>query len=578
MRIENVADLIAETLAQAGVKRIFGIVGDSLNGLTEALRKRQVIEWVHVRHEEVAAFAAAGESQITGSLAVCAGSCGPGNLHLINGLFDAHRSRTPVLALAAQIPSAEIGGGYFQETHPQDLFRECSHYCELVSDPTQLPYMLENAIRAAVGGRGVAVLVLPGDVALRAAPKREISPNAGLLPPVPLVRPAETELNALAALLNGAKRVTLFCGRGCAGAHDQLMKLAETLKSPIVHALGGKDHVEYDNPYDVGMTGFIGFSSGYAAMHACDVLLMLGTDFPYKQFFPTGISIVQVDIRPENLGRRCKLDLGVVGDVGETIAALLPKLDVKAERKHLDACLAHYRDSRSGLDDLARGKPGQKPIHPQYLARLLSDHAAQDAVFTADVGTPTIWAARYLKMNGRRRLIGSWVHGSMANAMAHAIGAQAAQPGRQVVSMSGDGGFSMLMGDLITLTQMKLPVKVVIFNNSVLGFVALEMKAAGFVETGVDLQNPDFAAMARAMGIHGVRVEDPGELEGAIKAMFAHDGPAVLDVVTATQELSMPPTITLEQVKGFSLWVLRAVMSGRGDEVVDLAKTNLLPR
>lgn len=578
MRIDNVADLIAETLAQAGVKRIFGIVGDSLNGLTEALRKREVIEWVHVRHEEVAAFAAAGESQITGGLAVCAGSCGPGNLHLINGLFDAHRSRTPVLALAAQIPSAEIGGGYFQETHPQDLFRECSHYCELVSDPTQLPYMLENAIRAAVGGRGVAVLVLPGDVALRPAPKREISPNAGLLPPAPVVRPADTELNALASMLNGAKRVTLFCGRGCAGAHDQLMKLAETLKSPIVHALGGKDHVEYDNPYDVGMTGFIGFSSGYAAMHACDVLLMLGTDFPYKQFFPTGISIAQVDIRPENLGRRCKLDLGVVGDVGETIAALLPKLNEKAERKHLDASLAHYRDARSGLDELARGKPGQKPIHPQYLARLVGEHATPDAVFTADVGTPTIWAARYLKMNGRRRLIGSWVHGSMANAMAHAIGVQAAQPGRQVVSMSGDGGFAMLMGDLITLTQMKLPVKVVIFNNSVLGFVALEMKAAGFIETGVDLKNPDFAAMARAMGIHGVRVEDPGELEGAIKAMFAHDGPAVLDVVTATQELSMPPTITLEQVKGFSLWVLRAVMSGRGDEVVDLAKTNLLPR
>ncbi|WFU31891.1 ubiquinone-dependent pyruvate dehydrogenase [Bradyrhizobium brasilense] len=578
MRIDNIADLIAETLAQAGVKRIYGVVGDSLNGLTEALRKRGTIDWLHVRHEEVAAFAAAAESQITGALAVCAGSCGPGNLHLINGLFDAHRSRTPVLAIAAQIPSAEIGGGYFQETHPQDLFRECSHYCELVSDPAQLPYMLENAIRAAVGKRGVAVLVLPGDVAMRTAPKRDIAPNAGLLPPAPVVRPADTELNALAALLNGARRVTLFCGRGCAGAHDGLIKLAETLKSPIVHALGGKEYVEYDNPYDVGMTGFIGFSSGYAAMHGCDVLLMLGTDFPYKQFFPTGINIAQVDIRPENLGRRCKLDLGIVGDVGETIAALLPKLHVKTDRKHLDASLAHYKDARAGLDDLARGKPGQKPIHPQYLARLLSEQASEDAVFTADVGTPTIWAARYLKMNGRRRLVGSWVHGSMANAMAHAIGAQAAQPGRQVVSMSGDGGFAMLMGDLITLTQAKLPVKVVIFNNSVLGFVALEMKAAGFIETGVDLKNPDFAAMARAMGIHGVRVEDPGELEGAIRDVLAHDGPAVLDVVTATQELSMPPTITLEQVKGFSLWVLRAVMSGRGDEVVDLAKTNLLPR
>ena len=576
MPIENVADLIAETLIQAGVKRVFGVVGDSLNGLTEAMRQRSAIDWVHVRHEEVAAFAAAGESQITGGLAVCAGSCGPGNLHLINGLFDAHRSRTPVLAIAAQIPSGEIGGGYFQETHPQDLFRECSHYCELVSDTAQLPYVLENAIRAAVGRRGVAVVVLPGDVALRPAPKRGISP--GLLPVAPIVRPAESELTALAELLNGAKRVTLFCGRGCAGVHDSLMRLAEALKSPIVHALGGKEHVEFDNPYDVGMTGFIGFSSGYAAMHACDVLLMLGTDFPYKQFLPSDAKIAQVDIRPENLGRRCKLDLGIVGDVGATIEALLPKLTAKSERKHLDASVAHYKKARAGLDELARGTPGSKPIHPQYLARLLSEQASDDAVFTADVGTPTIWAARYLAMNGRRRLVGSWVHGSMANAMAHAIGVQASQPARQVISMSGDGGFAMLMGDLITLTQMKLPVKVVIFNNGVLGFVALEMKASGFIETGTDLQNPDFAAMARAMGIHAIRVEDPGELAAAIGDVLSHDGPAVLDVVTAKQELSMPPTITAEQVKGFSLWVLRAVMSGRGDEVLDLAKTNLLSR
>lgn len=578
MPIDTVADLIAETLIQAGVKRVFGVVGDSLNGLTEALRKREAIDWVHVRHEEVAAFAASAEAQISGGLAVCAGSCGPGNLHLINGLFDAHRSRTPVLAIAAQIPSAEIGGGYFQETHPQDLFRECSHYCELVSDPAQLPYVLENAIRAAVGRRGVAVLVIPGDIALLKAPSRAISPNAGLLPKAPVVRPAETELAALAELLNGAKRVTLFCGRGCAGAHDSLMRLAGKLKSPMVHALGGKEHVEFDNPYDVGMTGFIGFSSGYAAMHACDVLLMLGTDFPYKQFLPTGAKIAQVDIRPENLGRRCKLDLGLVGDVGDTIEALLPKLIAKDNSRHLDDSVAHYKKARAGLDDLARGTPGHQPIHPQYLARLLSEAASEDAVFTADVGTPTIWAARYLVMNGRRRLLGSWVHGSMANAMAHAIGAQASQPGRQVVSMSGDGGFAMLMGDLITLRQMKLPVKIVIFNNGVLGFVALEMKASGFIETGVDLENPDFAAMARAMGIHARRVEDPGDLPQAIREVLAHDGPAVLDVVTARQELSMPPTITAEQIKGFSLWILRAVMSGRGDEVLDLAKTNLLPR
>jgi pyruvate dehydrogenase (quinone) len=578
MAVNNVADLLVATMEQAGVKRIYGIVGDSLNGLTEALRRRNTIEWVHVRHEEVAAFAAAGEAEITGQLAVCAGSCGPGNLHLINGLFDAHRSRVPVLAIAAQIPSGEIGGGYFQETHPQNLFRECSHYCELISDASQLPYVLENAIRAAVGLRGVSVIAIPGDVAFRAPPKRALATARGLALAAPKVAPADSEVKALAALLNGAERITVFCGRGCAGAHAELMKLCEALKSPMVHALGGKDHVEYDNPYDVGMTGFIGFSSGYAAMHACDVLLMLGTDFPYKQFFPTDCQIAQVDIRPENLGRRCKLDLGVVGDVRLTIEALLPLLKTKTERRHLDNAMAHYKKAREGLDSLAQSTPGKKLIHPQYLARVVSEEAADDAIFTFDVGTPVVWAARYLKMNGRRRMVGSLIHGSMANAMPQAIGAQAAQPGRQVISLSGDGGFTMLMGDLITLTQSKLPVKVVIFNNGVLGFVALEMKASGFVDTNVDLQNPDFAAMARAMGIQARRVEDPGELPGAVKEMLAHNGPALLDVVTAKQELSMPPTIELEQVRGFSLWVIRAVMNGRGDEVLDLAKTNLLPR
>ena len=578
MAIGNVADLFVATLEQAGVKRIYGIVGDSLNGLTEALRRRGTIEWVHVRHEETAAFAAAAEAQTTGNLAVCAGSCGPGNLHLINGLFDAHRSRIPVLAIAAQIPSSEIGGGYFQETHPQNLFQECSHYCELVSDPSQLPYVLENAIRAAVGQRGVAVVVIPGDVALQKAPQRALSTARGLSVSTPRCVPEAGDVKALAAMLNNAGRITLFCGRGCAGAHAELMKLAEALKSPIVHALGGKEHIEYDNPYDVGMTGFIGFSSGYAAMHACDMLLMLGTDFPYKQFFPTDCQVAQIDIRPENLGRRCKLDLGAVGDVRLTIEALLPLLKAKTERRHLDNAIAHYKNACEGLGALAKGTPGRKPIHPQYLARVISEQAAEDAVFTFDVGTPTVWAARYLKMNGRRRLIGSLAHGSMANAMPQAIGVQAAQPGRQVISLSGDGGFSMLMGDLITLTQMKLPVKVVIFNNGVLGFVALEMKAAGFLDTGVDLRNPDFAAMACAMGIFARRVEDPGELPDAMREILGHDGPALLDVVTAKQELSMPPTITAEQVRGFGLWLLRAVMSSRGDEVVDLAKTNLLPR
>ena len=575
MKINNVADLMVETLQQAGVRRIYGLVGDSLNGLTEAIRRRGVIDWVHVRHEEVAAFAAGADAQLTGELAVCCGSCGPGNLHLINGLYDCQRTRTPVLAIAAHIPSAEIGSNYFQATHPEELFRECSHYCELVSSPAQLPYVLETAMRTAIAHSGVAVVVIPGDVALQPAPGRAVAPNAGLIPPVPLVRPAERELDALAAALNGTDRVTLFCGRGCAGAHAPLMKLAEALQSPIVHALGGKEFVEYDNPYSVGMTGLIGFSSGYAAMEACDTLLILGSDFPYRQFYPTDATIAQVDIRPENLGRRCKLDLGLVGDVGPTIEALLPRLRRKTSRSHLDAALKHYAGARKGLDDLATGTAGRR-IHPQYLARIVSEAASDDAVFTADVGTPTIWAARYLRMNGRRRLIGSWAHGSMANAMAQAIGAQTAYPERQVVSLSGDGGFAMLMGDLLTLRQRKLPIKVVIFNNGTLGFVEMEMKAAGYLETGVELDNPDFAAMAEAIGIKGVRVTDPAALPDAAAAVLAHPGPALLDVVTARNELSMPPKIQAEQMKGFSLYVLRAVMSGRGDEVVDLARTNII--
>ena len=576
MKINNVADLMVETLQEVGVSRIFGLVGDSLNGITEAIRRRGTIEWVHVRHEEVAAFAAGAEAQVTGELAVCAGSCGPGNLHLINGLFDCQRTRVPVLAIAAHIPSAEIGSNYFQATHPEELFRECSVYCELVSNPAQLPFILETAIRAAIGQSGVAVIVIPGDVALQPAPPRAMALNPGLLPAAPVTRPAERELDALAALLNGSSKVTLFCGRGCAGAHGPLMELAETLKSPIVHALGGKEHVEYDNPYDVGMTGLIGFSSGYAAMMSCDTLLLLGTDFPYRQFFPEHAKTAQVDIRPENLGRRCKLDLGLVGQIGPTIEALLPKLKAKSDGAHLDTSLKHYANARKGLDDLAVGKPGRKPIHPQYLAKIVSAAAADNAIFTADVGTPTIWAARYLQMNGRRRLIGSWAHGSMANAMAQAIGAQASQPGRQVVSLSGDGGFAMLMGDILTLRQQKLPVKIVIFNNGTLGFVEMEMKAAGYLETGVALDNPDFAAMANAIGIKARRVEDPGDLDEAAHEILAHDGPALLDVVTARNELSMPPKIQAEQVKGFSLYVLRAIMNGRGDEIVDLAKVNML--
>lgn len=572
----KVADVLTEILSTAGVQRIYGVVGDSLNGLTESLRKRGDIEWVHTRHEETAAFAAGAEAHLSGKLAVCAGSCGPGNLHLINGLFDCHRSRVPVLAIAAQIPSAEIGRGYFQETHPDQLFRECSHFCELVSHPEQLPGVIEAAIRAAVGKRGVAVVVIPGDVALSDLTAK-ISKAPALTMSRPSMVPNEGQIAELAAVLDGSSRVTLLCGRGCEGAHEELIAFADKLKAPIVHALGGKEHVEFDNPFDVGMTGLIGFSSGYKAMLECDTLVMLGTDFPYRQFYPTDAKIVQVDTRAENLGRRAPLDLAILGDVRSTLSAVTPLLKARVDQEHLNACLEAYGKAREGLDDLATGRKGGK-IHPQYLARLLSEQATDDAVFTFDVGTPTIWAARYLKMNGKRRMIGSLAHGSMANALPQAIGAQAAYPDRQIISMSGDGGFAMLMGDFLTLVQQNLPVKVVIFNNSTLGFVAMEMKASGFLEAGTALKNPDFAAVARAAGVHAIRVEEPTELEGAVKEILAHPGPALLDVVTNTEELSMPPKIEAAQVKGFGLWAIRAVMNGRGDQLVDLTLSNFLSR
>ncbi len=569
-----VADLVTDVLHAAGVRRIYGVVGDSLNGLTDSLVRKKTIDWVHVRHEEVAAFAAGAEAALTGELAVCAGSCGPGNLHLINGLYDCHRTRVPVLAIAAQIPSAEIGRNYFQETKPEELFRGCSSFCELVSHPSQLPGVLEAAIRSAVGRRGVSVVVIPGDVALEEF-EAAFSAPAALAPRPPVVTPAASEVAALAEMLNAGRKVTLFCGRGCQGAHAELLQLAGALSAPVVHALGGKEHVEWDNPFDVGLTGMLGFTSGYEAMKSCDTLLMLGTDFPYRQFYPTEAKIAQVDLRAENLGHRTKLDLAIVGDVKATIAAVLPLLAPRTDRSHLDTALANYVKAREGLDDLAKGG-GRGIVHPQHLVRLLSEQASEDAVFTFDVGTPTVWAARYLKMNGKRRMLGSLSHGSMANALPQAIGAQSAFPARQVISLCGDGGFTMLMGDFLTLSQEGLPVKVVVFNNGALGFVALEMRGAGFLEMGTELKNPDFAAMARAVGVHGVRVESADALEGAVRDVLAHPGPALLDVVVSQQELVMPPTIAAAQVKGFGLWALRAVMNGRGDALIDLARTNLL--
>jgi pyruvate dehydrogenase (quinone) len=568
----TVAKLMVDTLAQAGVKHVYGVVGDSLNGFTDAMLSRPEMQWVHMRHEEAAAFAAGAQAQLTGELAVCAGSCGPGNLHLINGLFDCHRSRTPVLAIAAHIPSSEIGSDYFQATHPEMLFQECSDYVELVSNPALLPRIMERAMRVAIAKRGVAVIVIPGDVALA---KTDITAPTWIAPRPSVITPLAADIDALTKLLNDGQRITLMCGAGSADAHDEIVTLAKRLQAPIVHSLRGKEYIEYDNPNDVGMTGLIGLSSGYHAMMQCDTLLLVGTNFPYRQFYPKHAKIAQIDCRAENLGNRCRLTLGVHGDVKTTLNALLPKLTQKTDDKFLTACLAHFKQARHALDELAVIKAGDSMIHPQALARLLSENASEDAIFTCDVGTQTAWAARYLKMNGKRRLLGSFNHGSMANAMLQAIGAQVSHPNRQVISMSGDGGFAMMMGDCLSLKQLGLPVKLIVLNNGTLGFVEMEMKANGFIDTGVSLDNPDFAAMARAIGIHGVRVENPAELDGAIQEVLNHPGPALLDVVSARQELIMPPTTTVDQATHFGLYMMTAIMDGRGREVVDLAKENI---
>jgi pyruvate dehydrogenase (quinone) len=573
---KRVADIIVDSLIASGVKRIYGVSGDSLNGITDAVRERgkEKISWIHVRHEETAGFAAGAEAHLTEKLAVCAGSCGPGNMHLINGLYDCYRSRVPILAIAAHIPSREIGSLYFQETHPELLFNECSHYCELVSHADQIPRILDIAMRTALSLSGVSVIVLPGDVALQeAASDRPIMPVEHTKA---VVCPSKQEIAKLADALNSAEKVTILGGAGCAGAHSELIEAAGILQAPIVHAMRGKEFIEYENPYDVGMTGLLGFSSGYYAMMNSDLLLMLGTDFPYQQFYPSHAYVVQVDIRGEQIGKRTKVDLGLVGDVRATLTALIPLLNQKADKSHhLKKSLDHYRKARKDLDSYAIGKTGQMPIHPQYVAKLIDEMASPDAIFTCDVGTPTIWAARYLHMNGKRRLLGSFSHGSMANALPQAIGAQETFPDRQVICISGDGGFSMLMGDFLSLKQLMLPIKVIVFNNSSLSFVELEMKAAGFLTHATELTETDFSKLAEAVGILGLRAERPEQVKTMLSQALEHEGPALVDVAVNRQELAVPPSISLAQIKGFTLYMIKAALNGKGDEVMDLAKTNL---
>ncbi|MDH6223940.1 MULTISPECIES: pyruvate dehydrogenase [Streptomyces] len=574
MAKQNVAEQFVDILTRAGVRRMYGVVGDSLNPVVDAVRRHKGIDWVHVRHEEAAAFAAGAEAQVTGQLTACAGSCGPGNLHLINGLYDAHRSMAPVLALASHIPSSEIGLGFFQETHPDRLFRDCSHYSEMISSPAQMPRLLNTAVQHAVGRSGVSVVTLPGDIADEPAP--EGAYDTALVTSRPSVRPGDAELDALVEMIDKADKVTLFCGAGCKSAHNEVMQLAELLKSPVGHALRGKEWIQYDNPYDVGMSGLLGYGAAYEATHECDLLILLGTDFPYNAFLPDDVQIAQVDVRPEHLGRRSRLDLAVWGDVKETLRCLIPRVKAKKSRRFLDKMLKKHADALEGVVKAYTRKVDKHvPIHPEYVAAVLDELADDDAVFTVDTGMCNVWAARYITPNGRRRVIGSFSHGSMANALPMAIGAQFTDRRRQVVSMSGDGGFAMLMGEFLTLVQYDLPVKVVLFNNSSLGMVELEMLVAGLPSHGTANTNPDFAAVAEACGAFGVRVEKPKDLAGALKAAFRHKGPALVDVVTDPNALSIPPKIKKEMVTGFALSASKVVLDGGVGRMLQMARSNL---
>ncbi len=569
----RVADELVNKLVEAGVERLYGVVGDSLNPVTDALRLNGKLKFIHVRHEETGAFAAGAEAQLSGKLAACAGSCGPGNLHLINGLFDAHRSNAPVLAIASHIPTSEIGTGFFQATHPEILFQECSHYCELISNPQQFERVLHIAMQSAIGKGGVSVIALPGDVA-----GMEIHANGSarsLVGHRPSVRPCDKDLAQLADLINSSKKVVFFCGIGCADAHDEVVALAEKLKSPVGHSYRGKPFVEYDNPYDVGMSGLLGFGAAYQAMHECDLLLLLGTDFPYDKFMPTKPKIVQVDIRVENLGRRSKLDLGLWGDVRETLRALMPMVDTKSDRTFLDAMLGKYKEALRRLNVYVDHVGKRTPMHPEHVAAALSEAASDDAIFTADTGMCNVWSSRYIRASKDRRLIGSFTHGSMANALPQAIGAQLCYPGRQVIAMAGDGGLAMLMGDMLTMTQYDLPIKLVVFNNSVLGMVKLEMEVNGLPDYQTDLKNPNFAKVAEAMGMMGVRIENPADVSSGLKKALEQSGPALIDVVTDANAVSLPSHITADQVVGFGLTMGKLVLAGHIDEVVDTIETNI---
>ncbi|NII10706.1 thiamine pyrophosphate-dependent enzyme [Oleiagrimonas sp. C23AA] len=571
MSKKKVADIIVDTLAEAGVKRCYGIVGDTLNHITDAIR-RSDMEWVHVRHEEAGAMAAGGEAYITGQLTACAGTCGPGSLHFINGLFEAHRNRAPVVLIATQVATAEMGMEFPQEVDLETIYKTCSHFCCTVHSAEQARRVTALAAQTAINKHGVSVIIVPGDISQQETEdKVPFRPHA----PAPRVLPSEAELSQMAELLNKADKLAIYCGSGVAGAEDELLALSKKLKIPVAHTSRAKDFVEPNNPNNMGMTGVFGVDSGYHAVSEADTLLLLGADFAWRQFYPDDATLIQVDADPTHLGRRHPVDLGVVGHIKDTLAALLPMVETRESRDFLDECLKHKKATeKSQAKEEHTGDDGL--IHPQYLTRLIDQLADEDAVFTADGGSPMVWVLRHTRANGKRRTLPSLVHGTMANAMPSALGIAKALPDRQVIALCGDGGLSMLLGDLLTAVQASIPVKLVVYNNGSLGFVEMEQKVEGLLDSFTELKNPDFGRLAEAVGMYGRRVTEADELEGAVKDWLAHPGPALLDVSVNRMELVMPPKVEFSQVTSTALYGAKAVMAGRPGDVKELLRSNFL--
>ncbi len=568
---KNVSDQLVETLVDAGIQRIYAVTGDSLNHVNAAVHHNGKIKWIHVRHEETAAFAAGAEAQLNG-LACCAGSSGPGHVHLINGLYDAHRSSASVLAIASTLPTKNFGTSNHQETNTIKLFDDCSCYNQIATTPMQFPRMLQAALQKAVHKRGVAVIGLPGDItdlpAVAAETTTELFRNQ------PIVRPSEDELVQLAELLNSHKKVTIYCGLGAAEARKEVIQLAEKLKAPVTYSYKAKMAIQYDNPFEVGLTGLLGIPSAYHAMHECELLVLLGTDFPYTPFMPVDNKIVQIDIKPENLGRRAKLDLGLCGDVKDTLQALLPLLGTKEDATFLDQQLDFYQEVKKNLQTYVKDTGKLNEIHPEFVASVINELADKNAIFTVDTGMSCVWAARYVDGTGERKMLGSFNHGSMANAMPQAIGAALARPEQQVIAFCGDGGISMMLGDLMTIVQYQLPVKIIVFNNRSLGMVKLEMLVAGIPDLETDMLNPDFIKIAEAMGMQGIGIDDPDDVKSGLERAFKCEGPVLVSIQTDPNALAMPPKLEFDQMKGFALYMGKMMLSGRMDEAFKIISSN----